>query len=43
MGRRQSPESRTLHTVYVSGKEQAMACFPNLEQGYMYRECEVAL
>jgi hypothetical protein len=43
MGRRQRPESRTLHTVYVSGKEQSMASFPNLEQGYMYRECEVAL
>ena len=40
-GRKQSPDSETLHTVYFSGKRQTMMPLPG--QGYMYRECEVPL
>ena len=40
-GRKQSPDSETLHTVYLSEEKQPMMRLPG--QGYMYRECEVTL
>ena len=40
-GRKQSPDSETLHTVYFSGRRQTMMPLPG--QGYVYRECEVPL
>ena len=40
-GRKQSPNSETLHTVYLSGEKQTLTPLPG--QGYMYRECGVTL
>lgn len=39
----QKPNSRTLHTVYVSGQECHMSQPACAESGYVYREVEVAI